>query len=120
MLTEDNKLDMADQRMLYLGNIKEIPIGAGKKFVYPARDERGSMIPGWLIHLDDGLVAYDGLCTHLHAELEWNRYIGRILCTLHDGVYDPKTGRPILGLPREPLKKLDLKLDDNGDIYLIL
>ncbi|MBS7634875.1 Rieske (2Fe-2S) protein [Candidatus Bathyarchaeota archaeon] len=109
-----------DKKMIYIGNAKRIPIGEARKFLYPVGDEEGNERPGLLIHLEDGFVAYEGLCTHMQAEVEWNRYTGKIWCTLHDGIYEPKTGRPFLGMPREPLKKMELKIEENGEIYAII
>jgi len=111
---------MSVQKMVYLGNIREVPVGEAKKFVYPANDPKGTKRPGLLIHLEDGFVAYDGLCTHMQAEVDWNQYTGRIWCTLHDGIYDAKTGKPYMGMPKEPLKKMGLQIEENGDIYVIL
>ena len=65
-------------------------------------------------------MAYNGLCTHMQAEVEWNRFTEKIWCTLHDGMYDPKTGRPFMGMPRELLKKIELKIEKNGEIYAIV
>jgi nitrite reductase/ring-hydroxylating ferredoxin subunit len=56
----------------------------------------------------------------MSAEVKWNRYTEKIWCTMHDGMYDPKTGSPFMGMPREPLKKIELKIEDNGDIYVQL
>lgn len=108
------------KKLIYVGNAKKIPVGEARKFLYPVGDEKGAERPALLIHLEDGFVAYDGLCTHMQAEVEWNRFTGKIWCTLHDGMYDPKTGRPVLGLPREPLKKIELKIEENGEIYAII
>ncbi|MCS7119641.1 MAG: Rieske (2Fe-2S) protein [Nitrososphaerota archaeon] len=107
-------------RMVYIGNSKRIPVGEAKKFSYPVGDEKGTERPGILIHLEEGFVAYDALCTHLQAEVEWNRYTGKIWCTLHDGIYDPKTGKPQLGMPKHPLRKIELKIEENGDIYALI
>lgn len=46
------------------------------------------------------------------AEVEGNRYTGKIWCTLHDGIYYPKTGRSFMGMPRGPLKKNKLKIEE--------
>ncbi|MBS7654764.1 Rieske (2Fe-2S) protein [Candidatus Bathyarchaeota archaeon] len=108
------------KKTIYIGNAKKIPIGEARKFLYPVGDKEGTERPGLLIHLEDGFVAYEGLCTHMQAEVEWNRYTGKIWCTLHDGMYDPKTGRPFLGMPREPLKKIELKIEENGEIYAVV
>ncbi|MEM1673509.1 MAG: hypothetical protein QXF23_06990 [Candidatus Bathyarchaeia archaeon] len=46
--------------------------------------EKGTERLGILIHLEDGFVAYNGLCTHMQAEVEWNRFTEKIWCTLHN------------------------------------
>ena len=104
--------------MVHIGNVKEVQVGAAKKFFYPMGDPKGTKRPALLIHLKEGFVAYDGLCTHLESEVEWNQYTEKIWCNLHDGMYDPKTGKPFMGMPKEPLKKIELKIEKNGDIYI--
>jgi len=106
--------------MVYLGNVREVPVGEAKKFVFPSGDPKGTKRPGLLIHLEEGFVAYDGLCTHMQAEVQWNPYTGKIWCTLHDGMYDPETGRPFMAMPRTALGKIELKIEENGDIYAIV
>jgi len=108
------------RRAIYIGNTKEVPVGEAKKFFYPMGDQRGTKRPGLLIHLEQGFVAYDGLCTHMQAGLEWNLFTGKIWCTMHDGMYNPETGRPFMGMPREPLRKIELEIEENGDIYAVL
>jgi nitrite reductase/ring-hydroxylating ferredoxin subunit len=111
------KTKVSNNKMIFISNVKEIPVGESKGFMYPVGDKKGTVRPGILIHLEDGLYAYDGLCTHMSAEVKWNKYTEKIWCTMHDGMYDPKTGRPFMGMPREPLKKIELKIEDNGDIF---
>jgi len=111
---------MNGQKLVYIGNAREVPVGEAKIFIYPAGDEKGTSKPGILIHLEEGFFAYDGLCTHMQAEVKWNKFTGKIWCTMHDGMYDPKTGRPFMGMPREPLAKIKLKIEENGDIYATL
>jgi nitrite reductase/ring-hydroxylating ferredoxin subunit len=103
---------------VYIGNEKKIPVEEFIKFSYPSGDKEGSSRPGLLIHTNEGFVAYEGLCTHMQAEIEYNKYTKKIWCTLHDGMYDPITGYPFMGMPKDPLKKLNLKIEENGDIYL--
>ena len=111
---------MAGQRMVYIGNVREVPVGEARKFFYPVGDAKGTARPGLLIPLEGGFVAWDGLCTHMQAELEWNRYTGKIWCVMHDGMYNPRTGAPFMGMPKEALKDIELKIEENGDIYAIL
>ena len=111
---------MTGQKMVYIGNVREVPVGEAKRFFYPTGDANGTARPGLLIHLEDRFVAYEGLCTHMQAELEWNRYTGKIWCTMHDGMYHPETGGPFRGMPKDPLKKIELKIEANGDIYVKL
>ena len=111
---------MAGQRLVYISNAKEVPVGESKVFTYPVGDSKGMTKPGLLVHLEDQFVAYEGLCTHMQAEIKWNKCTGKIWCTMHDGMYDPKTGRPFMGMPREPLEKIQIKIEENGDIYAIL
>ena len=111
---------MSSQKLVYIGNANKIPVGDAAKFSYPVGDQKGTDRPGLLIHLEDGFVAYDGLCTHMQAEVEWNRYTGKIWCTMHDGMYNPKSGAPFMGMPKEPLKEIELKIESNGDIYAII
>jgi len=120
MNTKCGEMDMTSKKMIYVGNVKEVPVGEAKGFSYPLGDSKGRSRPGLLIHLEEGLVAYDGLCTHMQSQVEWNRYTEKIWCTMHDGMYDPKTGRPFMGMPKEPLKKIELKVEENGDIYAIV
>jgi nitrite reductase/ring-hydroxylating ferredoxin subunit len=110
-------INMSSKKSVYVGNLKEIPVGEAKIFTYPTGDLKGTARPGILIHLEDGVFAYDALCTHMSAEVKWNKFTGKIWCTMHDGMYDPKTGRPFMGMPKTPLKKIALKVEENGDIY---
>jgi nitrite reductase/ring-hydroxylating ferredoxin subunit len=111
---------MGIEKLVYIGNAKQIPIGESKNFLYPSNDKSGTSRPGLLIHLEDGFYAYEGLCTHMKAEVKWNKYTGKIWCTMHDGMYNPKTGYRFMGMPEKPLPKISLKVESNGDIYVIL
>jgi len=111
---------MASQKLVFIANMKEIPVGESKIFNYPVGDEKGSSQPGLIIRLEDGLYVYEGLCTHMRAELKWNKFTGKIWCTMHDGMYNPKTGYPFMGMPKDPLKKLQIQVENNGDIYLVI
>jgi nitrite reductase/ring-hydroxylating ferredoxin subunit len=111
---------MSQKKLVFIANVKEVPVDEAKTFMYPIGDPKGTAQPGLLIHLEDGFYAYDGLCTHMNAEVKWNKYTGKIWCTMHDGMYDPKTGRRFMGMPKTPLKKIQLQIEENGDIYALI
>jgi len=104
--------------MVYIGNVREMPVGKARNFSYPSGRSRRR--PALLIRLEDGFVAYDGLCTHMQARVEWDQDTGKIRCKAHNGTFDPKAGERLAGPPKESLKKLDFKIEENGDIYVIV
>jgi len=109
------------EKLVYIANKKDVPVGEAKIFRYPTGKPSGETRPGILIHLrEDLFVAYDGLCTHMQAELTWDRYLQKIVCTYHDGIYHPEHGGPYRGMPKEALPAIELKIEENGDIYALL
>lgn len=89
-------------------------------FEYPHKDR-----PAVLIHLPDGYVAYDSLCTHLGCQVHfdktvvagWENNPNQTFRSCHGGVFHPKTGDVLSGPPPRPLPKIKLEIDDQGDIY---
>jgi arsenite oxidase small subunit len=89
-------------------------------FAYPSKDR-----PAILIHLPDGFVAYDAVCTHLGCQVHydgtavagWENNPDQAFCPCHGGVFDPKTGKVLAGPPPRPLPKIKLEIDDQGNIY---
>ena len=103
-----------------IANSKDVPLNESVLFEYPHKDR-----PAVLIHLADGFVAYDSLCTHLGCQVHYNKIpvLGwenspqEIFCPCHGGVFDPKTGSVLGGPPPKPLPKVRLDIDEGGDIY---
>jgi arsenite oxidase small subunit len=103
-----------------IANSKDVPLNESVPFEYPDKDR-----PAVLIHLADGFVAYDALCTHLGCQIHYNKVpvLGwenspqEIFCPCHGGVFDPKTGSVLGGPPPRPLPKVRLEIDGEGDIY---
>ncbi len=62
--------------------------------------------------------AFSAICTHLgcivHLEPGDDIY-----CPCHAGYFDPVTGNVLAGPPKKPLPEIELKIDENGDIYAV-
>jgi cytochrome b6-f complex iron-sulfur subunit len=113
--------DLPAEKLVYITNKKDLSVGEAKIFRCPTGKTSGETRPGILIHLkEDQFVAYDGLCTHMQAELTWDRYLQKIVCTYHDGMYHPEHGGPYRGIPKEALPAIKLKIEKNGDIYALV
>ena len=71
--------------------------------------------PAMLIHhKDDSWVALDAVCTHLGCTVQYEADKDRIFCACHGGVYDPKTGGNVSGPPPKPLKKFNVKVNEQS------
>jgi len=105
---------------LRIASTKDVPLNASVLFEYPHKDR-----PAVLIHLTDGFVAFDSICTHLGCQVHydkttvagWENNPNQNFCSCHGGVFDPKTGNVLGGPPPRPLPKIKLEIDNQGDIY---
>ena len=105
---------------LQVANAKDIAVNDSLLFEYPHKDR-----PAVLIHLPDGFVAYDALCTHLGCQVHydkvavagWESNPRQSFCPCHGGVFDPKTGAVLAGPPPRPLPKIKLEIDQQGEIF---
>ncbi len=105
---------------LRVANISDFAKDQSLLFEYPHKDR-----PAILIHLPEGFVAYDSLCTHLGCQVHydgtavagWENNPNQSFCPCHGGVFDPNTGKVLAGPPPRPLPKIKLEVDDQGDIY---
>lgn len=66
--------------------------------------------------VQDGVVAYSGICQHLGCQVGDNPSKPEtILCPCHSGAYDPRAGCKVIGgPPPRPLPQLPIKLDAGG------
>jgi nitrite reductase/ring-hydroxylating ferredoxin subunit len=95
-----------------IGGIDEIPVGGSHVFHYPTPDT-----PGILVRLDEQtFVAYQQQCTHLACPVIPQPEVGRLHCPCHEGVFDLRTGQPLVGPPRRPLPRIRLEVQA-GKIY---
>jgi Rieske Fe-S protein len=105
---------------LRVTNTNDVPVNTSLLFEYPHKDR-----PALLIHLPEGFVAFDSLCTHLGCQVHydmtvvagWESKPDQTFCSCHGGVFDPKTGVVLGGPPPRPLPKIKLEIDDQGEIY---
>jgi len=84
----------------------EIPVGEAKKFFYLVGDEKETKRPGLYILKKNSSHTMDYVPIS-KPKLDWNSHTGKIRCAMHDGMYDPKTERPFIGMPKDPLKKIE-------------
>jgi len=71
--------------------------------------------PAMLIHhKDDTWTAMLAVCTHLGCTVQYEPDKNRIYCACHGGVYDPKTGANVSGPPPKPLKKFNVKINEQS------
>jgi cytochrome b6-f complex iron-sulfur subunit len=91
-----------------LPEAKKLPAGSALMFKFGSR-------PAMLIHhRDDSWVALEAVCSHLGCTVQYESAANRIFCACHGGVYDPRSGANVSGPPPKPLRRLAVKVDDNG------
>jgi arsenite oxidase small subunit len=105
---------------LKIANVSDLSVNESVLFEYPHKDR-----PAVLIHLTNGFVAYDSICTHLGCQVHYDKTVvtgwenspNQNFCSCHGGVFDPKTGSVLGGPPPRPLPKIKLEVDNQGNIY---
>jgi arsenite oxidase small subunit len=103
-----------------IANSNDVRLNDSLVFEYPRKDR-----PAILIHLADGFVAYDALCTHLGCQVHydkvavkgWEGSARQCFCPCHGAVFDPIDGTVLAGPPSRPLAKIMVEIDDQGDIF---
>ncbi len=97
-----------------LGNANSVPRNSAATYTDP-----GSGDPALLIHLPSGeFVSYDAICTHAGCTVGYDPNQSLIVCPCHGAVYDPAHGAKVLAGPAPyPLKKLQVKINPNGNVY---
>jgi cytochrome b6-f complex iron-sulfur subunit len=94
-----------------VGTIDDIPVGQGK--VVPV----GSS-PAIVINSEQGVRAFDGICSHLGCVVAWDGIASNIVCPCHDGRFNPSSGAVISGPPPAPLQPLTVAVEGK-DIYIV-
>jgi nitrite reductase/ring-hydroxylating ferredoxin subunit len=97
-----------------LGGVLDLPPGEARPFFYPGKDN-----PALLIHLANGeWRAYGGMCTHLGCVVYWDGASGKLVCPCHNAAFAGKTGAVLMGPPRQPLPRIDLRVEGNA-VYAV-
>ena len=66
-----------------------------------------------LADVDGEVFAFDGICTHALGYLDQGELEGyQVLCPLHEGRFDVRTGKVVGGEPTEPIEVYPTRVDD--------
>lgn len=100
-----------------IANLKDISKGGSLYFEYKGKK-------AILIRTkEDELVAYSAICPHEGGNIEWDVAINKILCECHLSLFNVNDGsvyrHSSLFELKEGLNRIDLKVDENKDVYAI-
>ncbi len=96
-----------------VGTLDDIPLGQGK--VVPMGSQ-----PTIVLNIEQGVVAYSAICTHLGCIVAFDGGSGLIVCPCHDGRFNPTTGAVVSGPPPAPLPSVKVSVDEHTrEIFLI-
>jgi nitrite reductase/ring-hydroxylating ferredoxin subunit len=85
--------------------LRDLPVGGVLTFAYPGeQDDCIAVRTG-----ENEFVAYGQKCTHLACAVRPQVDKGVIHCPCHEGYFDLRSGRPIAGPPRRPLRIVHLE-----------
>jgi len=108
-------LEFVDKK---IGHINDLEPNSAKTFGYPGEEQENPQYSNLLIRLKSGeYVAYNRTCTHLRCSVNYEADRQRIFCPCHAGTYNPGDGTVMGGPPPRALPLVELKIDENGDIW---
>lgn len=93
------------------GTLDSIPLGQGEVVAM------GST-PVMVVNTEQGVKAYEAICTHLGCIVAWDEGAGNIVCPCHDGRFNPGSGAVISGPPPAALPPVEVSVEGN-EIYLV-
>jgi ketohexokinase len=104
-----------------LANIKQL--SNAKTLVTPAKDGQPSIV---LIKFENTVKAYENNCPHQNVPLneafkiDVNPFEKTLKCSVHEAFFNIEDGLCIDGpCWNESLRAIDIKVDENGDIFLV-
>ncbi|MEM2881679.1 MAG: Rieske (2Fe-2S) protein [Candidatus Bathyarchaeia archaeon] len=103
--------------MQKIANLRDIERGKSITFNYKGNKALLVRTKG------DKLVAYIAICPHEQGNIEWDGEINKFLCECHLSLFNVDDGsvyaHSSLFELKEGLTKIDLKVDEKGDIYAL-
>jgi naphthalene 1,2-dioxygenase system ferredoxin subunit len=88
------------------------PLAAVKSGEMTLEDAAGNEIV--LASVDGEVYAFDAICTHALGYLDQGDLEGHeVLCPLHEGRFDIRTGAVLGGEPQEPIAVYPTRIDDD-------
>jgi naphthalene 1,2-dioxygenase system ferredoxin subunit len=71
-----------------------------------------------LTEIEGEVYAFDAICTHALGYLDQGDLVGyHVLCPLHEGRFDVRTGEVVAGEPEEPISVYQTRVED-GTVYV--
>ena len=102
------EMDPAPPSQYDLGSVESYPQGTSTLFMH---------IPAVLIHTEDGFLAFSLVCNHLGCTIEQKDEAFE--CPCHGSKYDHQ-GYVTRGPSNEPLKRLRVETNENGNLVLYM
>jgi len=100
-----------------IANLEDIETGGSLFFDY--KHKKAIMIRT----KKDEVVAYVAVCPHEGGDIEWDETINKILCECHLSLFNVEDGSVYRHSSLFELKKglteIELKIDENHDIYTV-
>ncbi len=99
-----------------IGNVSQLPVNTGGTVSDPKSGD-----PAIIVHTTgNNFYAYDAVCTHAGCTVEYDPQQKLLVCPCHGGTFDPAHGAQVVaGPPPSPLAPLEMKIDPQGNIYLV-
>jgi thiosulfate dehydrogenase [quinone] large subunit len=99
-----------------IGTISQLPPNTAGMLTDPSTGD-----PAVVVRLPDkNLVAFDAVCTHAGCTVQYDPQSHLLICPCHGGEFDPAHGAQVVaGPPPTPLGKLPIRVDSQGNIYLL-
>lgn len=99
-----------------IGNLSQLPPNTAGMLTDPSSGD-----PAVVVRLPDkSLVAFDAICTHAGCTVQYDPQSHLLICPCHGGEYDPAHDASVVaGPPPSPLSKLPIRVDSQGNIYLL-
>lgn len=99
-----------------VGNVSQLPANTAGTLTDPKTGD-----PAVIVHTSgSNFYAYDAVCSHAGCTVQYDSQQRLLVCPCHGGTFDPAHGAQVVaGPPPTPLAPLEMKIDAEGNIYLV-